>query len=109
MEKQSILSKVISVAISGKVSIAIYIGLFIYLVILPLIALIPGLEFLMPSSTAMLVGGNYTNVLAALGASLAAGTGIVAVHHARKLHKKHVELEKSIKELHEKIDKLSQK
>ena len=109
MKKQSTLSKVLSVAISGKVAIAIYIGLFIYLVVLPLVSLIPGLGFLMPSSDAMLVGGNYTNVLAALGASLAAGAGVVAVHHVHKLHKKHAELEESIKELHEKIDKLSQK
>jgi Na+/H+ antiporter NhaC len=62
--------------------------LFVYLVVIGLIGLfVPALE---PSATIQLVLGNYTNVTSALGASIAAGAGLTAVHelrtHRRKAH-----------------------
>ncbi|MDR2063931.1 MAG: hypothetical protein LBQ02_04080 [Candidatus Nomurabacteria bacterium] len=100
------LNKVFSELISGKISIVIYVVLFVYLVLVPLIALLPNMEWLMPSTAIMLVGDNYTSVLAALGASIAAGSGIAIHKHIKTLHKKHKDLEDSINELHKKIDSL---
>jgi hypothetical protein len=100
------LNNVFSVLLSGKISIVIYVLMFIYLVPIPLLAFIPGLEWLMPSTPAMLIGDNYTSVLAALGASIAAGAG-VAAHKKLKEHEKNQrDMKKSLDELHEKIDKL---
>jgi hypothetical protein len=92
---------------NSKVSIVIYILMFIYLVIVPLVALLPELGWLMPSTPVMLIGDNYTSVLAALGASIAAGTGVAVHHHVAEQRKKHDAMQKSIDELHAKIDKLA--
>ena len=93
--------------LSSKVSIFIYLFLFFYLVIFAFICMfIPQLNPFAPSSDVQLVMGNYTNVLSALGASLAAGTGVVTHHNINKLHKSHDLLHETIRELHEKIDNL---
>jgi hypothetical protein len=107
MKKDNIVLGAISGLLSGKISIIIYILMFIYLVIIPLIAFIPGMEWLMPSTPAMLIGDNYTSVLAALGASIAAGTGVALHKSAKQYHKKHDEMQKSINDLHDKIDKMN--
>jgi hypothetical protein len=91
------------------VSIVIYILMFVYLVIVPLVAFIPGMTWLMPSTPAMLIGDNYTSVLAALGASIAAGAGVAVHNHVRKLHDRHDAMQRSLDELHAKVDKLGQK
>ena len=93
--------------LSSTASIAIYLFLFVYLVLYALIsAVVPALQDYQPSSTMQLIMGNYTNVLSALGASIAAGTGVAAHSSIKKLHKRHEELQKAIEELHEKLDKL---
>jgi hypothetical protein len=94
---------------NSKVSIVIYILMFVYLVIVPLVAFIPGMTWLMPSTPAMLIGDNYTSVLAALGASIAAGAGVAVHQRVKNIHRKHDELQKSLDELHVKVDKLGQK
>jgi prefoldin subunit 5 len=63
----------------------------------------------MPTTPAMLIGDNYTSVLAALGASIASVAGVKAHQAIKDYHKKHAELQKSVEDLHAKIDKLSQK
>jgi hypothetical protein len=80
--------------------------MFIYLVIIPLIAFLPGLEWLMPSTPAMLIGDNYTSVLAALGASIAAGAGLSAHKKIKEHEKRQNDIKKSLDELHAKIDRL---
>lgn len=62
-----------------------------------------------PSNTVQLIFGNYTNVLSALGASLAAGFGSKHLRSSRELHDKHDALKKSVDELHQKVDDLSRK
>ncbi|MDR0887205.1 MAG: hypothetical protein LBM97_00760 [Candidatus Nomurabacteria bacterium] len=112
-EKESFLNKIISELLAGKISIAIYILMFIYLVILPLIAFIPLFSNLMPSTTAMLIGDNYTSVLAALGASIAAGSGVAIHAHVKKYTKKHQkqndELGRKIQDLSDKLDQVIDK
>jgi hypothetical protein len=109
MKQQNPLTKTLSAVLSGRLSIIIYIALFFYLVIFPAISLIPGCEFLMPTTAAMLIGGNYTNVLSALGASISAGAGVAVAAHIHKLHASHKQLTKSIADLHVKIDNLNNK
>ncbi|MDR0884999.1 MAG: hypothetical protein LBN22_01305 [Clostridiales Family XIII bacterium] len=99
-------NKMLSALLSGRISIIIYILMFIYLVPIAIIGLIPGLHWLEPSTNSMLIGDNYTSVLAALGASIAAGAGI-ATHQKLKEHDKtHEELKNSLKELHAKMDRM---
>ncbi len=93
--------------LSSMPSIFIFIFLFVYLVIFGLLGL--ALPRLAPSNDLQLIFGNYTNVLSALGASLAAGAGAVHTKRLREIHKKHLEIEASLKDLHSKIDRLSQK
>ncbi|WAW10943.1 hypothetical protein NB640_04710 [Oxalobacter vibrioformis] len=50
---------------------------------------------------------NYTNVLSALGASLAAGTGVAVHQGVRRIHQQHDHLEKAISQLYEKIEQIS--
>ncbi|GHU07883.1 hypothetical protein FACS189431_3170 [Alphaproteobacteria bacterium] len=102
-------NKIVTVVLSSKISIIIYIAMFIYLVPIPLIAFIPGLEWLMPSTPAMLIGDNYTSVLAALGASIASVAGIAVHSHAKEARKRQDHMQKSIDNLHAKVDKLPQK
>ena len=101
--------------LSSIISIAIFIFLFFYLFLFPLITMvIPALEGARPSDNTQLVLGNYTNVLSALGASLAAGSGAI-VHSKVKemkvnhdhLKQSHDEMKTSIAQLHDKLDALS--
>lgn len=93
--------------LSSMPSIFIFIFLFVYLVMFGLL----GLAFpkLAPSNDLQLIFGNYTNVLSALGASLAAGAGAVHAKRLKDMHKKHLEIEASLKDLHSKIDSLAKK
>lgn len=94
--------------LSSKVSIVIYLFLFVYLVVYALICLVvPALAGYAPSSTMQLVMGNYTNVLSALGASIAAGAGVAAHQSMKSMHAKHDDLQKTITSLHAKIDQLT--
>ncbi len=93
--------------LSSLPSIFIFLFLFVYLVGFGLIGLV--YPQLAPSNDLQLIFGNYTNVLSALGASLAAGAGAVHVKNIRELHKKHDQLQSSVDALHEKIDQLTQK
>ena len=102
----SLLAKIPSVLASGP-SIFIYLFLFFYLVIYAFVCLlVPRLAPYAPSNDVQLIMGNYTNVLSALGASLAAGTGATAHRSIRKLHEKHDMLHSTIEELHKKLDRL---
>lgn len=93
--------------LASPVSIFIYLFLFFYLVIFAVLGLIiPELSTLTPSDNIQLILGNYTNVLSALGASLAAGSGVVTHASLKRMHQKHDSLEESVKQLHEKIDQL---
>jgi hypothetical protein len=92
--------------LSSQVSVFIFFFLFIYLFILGFIGLFwPAVK---PSSDAQLVFGNYTNVLSALGAALAAGASTKHNQNLKKLHARHEQLQASIEDLHRKVDKLSQ-
>lgn len=93
--------------LSSPVSIFIFIFLFIYLVIFGMIGLF--IKQVQPSADMQLILGNYTNVLSALGAALAAGSGAKHTKNLRELHDKHDELQKSVDDLHAKIDKLNEK
>ncbi|MFV0481391.1 MAG: hypothetical protein ACK5LP_05350 [Campylobacteraceae bacterium] len=96
--------------LSSKVSIYIYLFLFFYLVLFPVACqLIPALKSYMPKELVQLILGNYTNVVSALGASIAAGTG-VKIHTTIKNHsQKNAELRKLVEDLHQKIDNLHKK
>lgn len=97
----------IPAALSSTTSVFIFIFLFVYLFIFGVIGLIvPALE---PSSSVQLVFGNYTNVLSALGAALAAGAGTIHAKRLKELHDKHDALTTSVAALHQKIDELSKK
>ncbi len=93
--------------LSHPISVFIFIFLFIYLFIFGLIGLT--IHSLEPSANSQLIFGNYTNVLSALGASLAAGSGAKHVKSLNELHDKHDKLQASVDELHGKIDNLSNK
>ena len=91
--------------LSSNISIFIYVFLFFYLVIWALLAkLVPFLYAAAPSSDSQLILGNYTNVLSALGASIAAGAGTQVHKSMKQLHDKHDELHQAISELHSKLD-----
>lgn len=94
--------------LSSRGSIFIYLFLFFYLVIFAILCLVvPLLNPLAPTSDAQLILGNYTNVLSALGASIAAGAGVASHNSMKEMHKKHDRLEKRIEELHSKIDNIN--
>ena len=110
MEKKNGLLTKIPAILASTPSIFIYLFLFFYLVIFALCCLvIPGMNSLAPSNDVQLIMGNYTNVLSALGASLAAGTGAAVHSTISKLHQKHDLLHETILELHQKIDRLEKK
>ena len=93
--------------LSNNVSIFIYLFLFCYLVLWALLTkLVPALQAAAPSSDSQLILGNYTNVLSALGASIAAGAGSQAHKSVKQLHEKHAELHQSVQDLHSKLDAL---
>lgn len=107
MKKLNALLQKIPGLLSSKVSILIYVALFFYLVVYALLCnVIPAMQGLAPSETTQLVMGNYTNVLSALGASIAAGAGVAAHSSIKAMHKKHDDLQRTIEALHEKIDRL---
>lgn len=95
----------IPAALSSMPSIFIFIFLFVYLFILGAIGLF--YKSIEPSSNVQLVFGNYTNVLSALGAALAAGAGSSHAKHLKELNTKHDELKASVDDLHAKLDKLT--
>ncbi|MDR2512031.1 MAG: hypothetical protein LBC89_06220 [Bacteroidales bacterium] len=73
--------------LSSKVSIWIYVLLFVYLVIFTVVTLLlPALHHLAPSENAQLVLGNYTKVLSVLSASVVAVTG-TALHKKNEIPK----------------------
>lgn len=99
--------------LASKISIFIYLFLFFYLVVFAVLTMwLPSLKNVQPSANVQLILGNYTNVLSALGASLAAGSGTLIHHSLSTLYKKHdtmhEEMQKTIAELHAKIDRLDQ-
>lgn len=91
--------------LSSKPSIFIFIFLFVYLFLFGILGLF--VKSFEPSANTQLVFGNYTNVLSALGAALAAGAGSSHTKHLKELGSKHDVLQASVDELHSKIDKLS--
>jgi hypothetical protein len=93
--------------LSSTVSIFIFIFLFVYLFIFGLVGL--SVQAVKPTADIQLIFGNYTNVLSALGAALAAGAGTRNAKNLRELHDKHAKLHASITDLHNKIDELSKK
>ena len=101
-----LLSK-IPALLSSPVSIFIFIFLFIYLFIFGLIGLF--VHSLEPSSNAQLVFGNYTNVLSALGAALAAGAGAKHTKTFKELHNRHDKLEEILVEMNSRLAKLEEK
>lgn len=106
-KRKGILSKIPAI-LSSKISIFIYLFLFFYLVIFALLcAVIPALSELAPSDTIQLIMGNYTNVLSALGASIAAGSGVAVHSGVKALHKRHDDLQQSIANLEKRLDALS--
>lgn len=110
MKKMNLFLQKIPAILSSKISILIYLFLFFYLVIWALLGeVVPLLKPYEPTDTAQLILGNYTNVLSALGASIAAGTGAAIHTHVKTLHKSHDELMQSVSDLHKKIDMLEQK
>ncbi len=108
---------VIPRVMASRLSVFVFLFLFFYLVIYTLLCIvIPGLEGFMPDDRVQVVLGNYTNILSALGASIAAGSGVAIHSKVKGLHKRHDDLEESVRgledsvrDLHAKIDKLSSK
>lgn len=105
MRRINSLLKKIPDALSSQVSVFIFIFLFVYLFLFGLLGLV--IKSFEPSSSSQLIFGNYTNVLSALGASLAAGSGSKHSKALKQLHAKHDKLQASVDDLHAKIDKLS--
>jgi hypothetical protein len=64
--------------LSSKPHVVLLLALGIYLILLPL------LHVYTPSATAMLIGGNYTNVTSDIGACIAAGGTLTLVSQSRK-------------------------
>lgn len=98
-------------ALSSKLSIFIFIGLFIYLFGFGVLGLF--FKSFEPSNTMQLVLGNYTNVTSATGASIAAGAGLTTVattatvlSHVRKNNKKYDELKQSHDEMRKLVDEI---
>jgi hypothetical protein len=104
MKKLNNLLSRIPELLSSRVSVFIFLFLFVYLFICGLIGLF--FKSIEPTAQTQLVFGNYTNVLSALGASLAAGAGSRHTKTIKELHKKHDTLQASMDELHKKIDNL---
>ncbi|MDN6900160.1 hypothetical protein DLJ48_04130 [Oenococcus sicerae] len=97
----------IPAVLSSTASIMIFLFLFVYLFIFGLLGFIPGLKFLEPSNTTQLILGNYTNVLSALGAAIAAGVGSSVHKHVREHRKQTADLQTTVDRLEKKIDQLS--
>ncbi len=112
-KKRSWLDKMLEViprAMASRLSVFIFLFLFFYLVIYTLLCIIvPGLDSYAPDDNVQVVLGNYTNILSALGASIAAGSGVAIHSKVKDLHKRHDKLHDSITSLHSKIDRLQEK
>lgn len=67
-------------ALASHLHVIWLLGLGVYLIVLPLL----GVNV---SSKAELIGGNYTNVTSDIGACIAAGGTLTALHHLRKRRK----------------------
>ncbi len=93
--------------LSSKISIFIFLVLFFYLVIFAILCtLVPSINDYAPTSDTQLLLGNYSNVLSALGAALAAGSGVAIHSSVKKLHENHRQMQAHIDALHKKIDRL---
>ncbi len=102
--------EVIPRAMASRLSVFIFLFLFAYLVIYTLLCIIvPGLDAYTPGDDIQVVLGNYTNILSALGASIAAGSGVAIHSKVKDLHKRHDHLRDSMTDLHAKIDRLQKK
>ncbi|QIK69822.1 hypothetical protein G7062_05715 [Erysipelothrix sp. HDW6C] len=96
--------------LSSRVSIFIYLFLFFYLVVFPVVtSVVPAIVSWAPSSMTQLILGNYTNVLSALGASIAAGSGVVVHKKVTTIQKNHDAMKASLDSLHEKLDAMNSK
>lgn len=94
--------------LSSQVSIFIYLFLFFYLVIFALVCLVfPVLHALEPTRDAQLILGNYTNVISALGASIAAGSSASLHHRMKEQHAHNEKLKQAIDQLHERVSSLA--
>jgi hypothetical protein len=95
--------------LASEVSIFIFMFLFVYLVIFGIIGLFNAFfaKNIAPNSQIQLVLGNYTNVVSALGAAIAAGASTATHSSLKKLHSRHDKIEKSLAELHEKVDNIN--
>lgn len=102
---KSILNK-IPEALASTPSVFIFIFLFVYLFIFGAVGLF--VKSVEPSTNIQLVFGNYTNVLSALGAALAAGAGSKHTKKLKELGSKHDDLRTSLEDLHSKVDALSE-
>lgn len=71
--------------------------------------IIPTIEGLKPTDATQLVLGNYTNVLSALGASIAVGTGVVVHTKVAQIQKNHETLKKPHDEMKDLLEKLHSK
>ena len=80
--------------LASKPHIIFLLGLLVYLVFLPLSGLYK------PSPTAMLIGGNWTNVTGDIGACIAAGGTLVLLKHSKKRNKLAEATHKIIADLH---------
>jgi hypothetical protein len=69
--------------------------------------LVPALNGYVPKDGIQLILGNYTNVLSALGASIAAGSGVAIHKKVKGLHDNHQQLQNSLNDLHKKLDELT--
>jgi len=107
MKTPNLFTKIVTSIISSRISLFIVLALFIYFVIVPLLALIPNLSSWMPNDTTFIIGNNFLAVIAAFGAAVAAGIGLATYNYIKKLHRRHDAIEKSIAELEHKIDRLS--
>jgi hypothetical protein len=101
----SVLRRILSAippALSSRLHIAGLLSLGAWLVALPLVGIAH------PSTYTQLIGGNYVNVVSALGAAIAAGTTV----HVAKQQKNHgwdlSNLTDSLMHLHQKQNRLAQ-
>lgn len=89
-------------ALSSRLHIAGLLSLGAWLVALPLVGIAH------PSTYTQLIGGNYTNIISALGAAIAAGTTV----HVAKQQQNHgwdlANLTDSLMHLHQKQNRLAQ-
>ncbi|MDN6968469.1 hypothetical protein FCS83_07880 [Oenococcus sp. UCMA 17063] len=93
--------------LSSKISIIIFLILFVYLVIFGILGLLPVFKVLEPTNTAQLILGNYTNVLSALGAAIAAGVGTSVHKHIRAHRQQTADLQATVDRLEKEITELS--